>query len=314
MFFLFYRLDGYSLVGSIAGAIIGGSIAGVINGALLSPLGYLIAIGVNAAITKIRNSKIDLENREISADNDVIIAQSDKRADLIRVEIKKANQKYMETKDVLAQFYSKGIVYQKYHGLVPITMFCEYIASGRCTTLTGHEGAYNIYENEIRLDLILTKLDDIIEQLKQIKQRQYMLADLIEKSNREITKLTKIVLPDMLKTIGNGAFGYCQSLSDISGGANIEFIGDNAFSYCSAIKSFHFSSNTTEIGSGVFSGCSALESVSFPEENILIGENQFAEGCTSLLEIRIAPEARPRIYTITGNISQSIKVIYYTKD
>ena len=50
------------------------------------------------------------------------------------------------------------------------------------------------------------------------------------------------------------------------------------------------------------------------EENILIGENQFAEGCTSLLEIRIAPEARPRIYTITGNISQSIKVIYYTKD
>ena len=193
MFFLFYRLDGYSLVGSIAGAIIGGSIAGVINGALLSPLGYLIAIGVNAAITKIRNSKIDLENREISADNDVIIAQSHKRADLILVEIKKANQKYMETKDVLAQFYSKGIVYQKYHGLVPITMFCEYIASGRCTTLTGHEGAYNIYENEIRLDLILTKLDDIIEQLKQIKQRQYMLADLIEKSNREITKLTKIV-------------------------------------------------------------------------------------------------------------------------
>lgn len=129
-----------------------------------------------------------------------------------------------------------------------------------------------------------------------------------------MTKITKIVLPDMLKTIGNGAFGYCQSLSDISGGANIEFIGDNAFSYCSAIKSFRFSSNTTEIGSGVFSGCSALESVSFPEDTVLIGEDQFIDGCTSLLEIRIAPEARPRIYTITGNISQNIKVIYYTKD
>ena len=39
-------------------------------------------------------------------------------------------------------------------------MFDEYLQSGRCYTLEGHEGAYNLYEEEKFKEIILTKLDD----------------------------------------------------------------------------------------------------------------------------------------------------------
>ena len=56
--------------------------------------------------------------------------------------------------------------------------------SGRCTTLEGYEGAYNIYENEIRMNMILTKLDDIINRLDVIAQNQRMLYSEINEGNR----------------------------------------------------------------------------------------------------------------------------------
>ena len=62
----------------------------------------------------------------------------------------------------LVSFYSKNIIYPKYRGLVPIAAFYEYFNSGRCDTLTGHEGAYNIYETEIRMNIIIAKLDDCL--------------------------------------------------------------------------------------------------------------------------------------------------------
>lgn len=112
---------------------------------------------------------------------------------LVIKELDRAKSELSEMLKVLSAYYSTNVIYQKYRGLIPITMFCEYFASGRCSTLTGHEGAYNIYENEIRLNLIITKLDDVIERLDEIKSNQYMLAQMIQESNREISNLTASV-------------------------------------------------------------------------------------------------------------------------
>ena len=95
---------------------------------------------------------------------------------------------------------------------------------------------------------------------------------------------------------------------------NVEQVGDNAFSYCTSIGSFHFYPNTVKIGNGVFAGCSALVTVEFPEELAYPGEDMFTDGCTALREIYLAPEARPRIYTIVGSITQDVRVRYYIDD
>ncbi len=75
---------------------------------------------------------------------------------------------YSDVKAALTQLYATGTVYVKYRDLIPITMFCEYLDSGRCTELRGANGAYNLYEAEARADMIITKLEGIEYNLENI--------------------------------------------------------------------------------------------------------------------------------------------------
>ncbi|MBQ9692505.1 MAG: hypothetical protein IJV70_05050 [Clostridia bacterium] len=88
-----------------------------------------------------------------------------------------------DIKLALSHVYAYNIVYPKYRELVPITMFCEYLASGRCSMLEGHEGAYNIYENELRQNIIISKLDTISRSLESIRSNQYLLYTAISEAN-----------------------------------------------------------------------------------------------------------------------------------
>ncbi|MBE6611417.1 MAG: hypothetical protein E7632_02890 [Ruminococcaceae bacterium] len=92
---------------------------------------------------------------------------------------------------VIEKAYAPGIVFKKYRSLVPVAMFCEYLESGRCNGLEGHEGAYNIYESELRANLILDKLDSIAEKLDQIQSNQFMLFEAISESNSIASQLCR---------------------------------------------------------------------------------------------------------------------------
>lgn len=89
--------------------------------------------------------------------------------------IKKINDEYWSLKVTLRKLYDMNIIFPKYRNIFAVCSLYEYLASGRCSTLEGHEGAYNIYESELRQELILIKLDVVISQLEDIKQNQYML-------------------------------------------------------------------------------------------------------------------------------------------
>lgn len=80
-----------------------------------------------------------------------------------------------DTKEVLSRFYSKEVIYAKYRNLPALTSIYEYFVTGRCTELTGPHGAYNLYEDELRKDTVISQLNTVIENLEQIKQNQYML-------------------------------------------------------------------------------------------------------------------------------------------
>jgi len=99
------------------------------------------------------------------------------------------DQQLTETKEALDQLYSLNIVYTGYRSIVPIAMFVQYLESGRCTQLEGHEGCYNLYESELRQNIIIAKLDVIIEKLDQIKAAQYELRQTILQSNSDIERL-----------------------------------------------------------------------------------------------------------------------------
>lgn len=132
-------------------------------------------------------------NREAENTNRHIATQIKQKCDILTRNLAEAKGNYKETTQVLNNYYDIGIIFPKYRNFVPITMFYEYLSSGICSQLEGHEGAYNTYEQELRMNLILSKLDDIIVRLDQIQENQYMLANAIQEGNRTAQKIYSAV-------------------------------------------------------------------------------------------------------------------------
>ncbi len=102
----------------------------------------------------------------------------------------KINSQLDDTSDALKKLYSINIIHPKYRNLIAIASFCEYFETGRCTQLEGHEGAYNIFENEARLDRIITNQEKILDALDQIKNNQYTLYCAIRESQYHIERIS----------------------------------------------------------------------------------------------------------------------------
>ena len=88
-----------------------------------------------------------------------------------------------ETRRVLNELYSNNIIFPKYRNMVAMCSIYEYFVTGRCSELTGADGAYNIYEYEVRQNMIINKLDIIIDELEAIKNNQYMLYEEMRQTN-----------------------------------------------------------------------------------------------------------------------------------
>ena len=105
--------------------------------------------------------------------------------------VSKSEQELQQTRDLLKKYYDLGFIYPKYRGMVPVCQIYEYLESGRCFSLLGPGGAYNLYESEVRSNLIISKLDDVISRLDDLSAGQQMLANVIRESNRKIDRLSQ---------------------------------------------------------------------------------------------------------------------------
>lgn len=153
-------------------------------------IGLLIG-GLAAGYDYVHNNRINRDNyteamqiynRNVAADRLRVDAENKKkeRLSIMLNQLKTENQR---TCDLLEQYYSIGVIYKKYRGFVPICSIYEYYQSGRCTELTGHEGAYNIYESEVRFGMLITKLDEISAKIDSIREHQSVLFDAINHGN-----------------------------------------------------------------------------------------------------------------------------------
>lgn len=104
-----------------------------------------------------------------------------------------------ETESILQSLYDTEILFPKYRNFPAVCMFYEYFASGRCSKLAGPNGAYNLYESELRQNLIINQLDTIMGSLEGIKQNQFILyteakktADALPGISRDITNMLDI--------------------------------------------------------------------------------------------------------------------------
>lgn len=183
------------LPATFAGAIIAGffSLDYLIPGAII---GFTCMYLLNRSIANGENRKKEAEytaakeryNKALTADRLRVNREKSEKQKLSET-LRTMESKLRDTKSLLSRFYSQDIIFPKYRNLVSICSFYEYFLSGRCTTLTGHEGAYNIFETEVRFERIYTKLDEVVSKLEDIKSNQYMLYDAIQDGNRTTQKL-----------------------------------------------------------------------------------------------------------------------------
>lgn len=111
----------------------------------------------------------------------------------------------------------------------------------------------------------------------------------------EIPKITKVIIPNSVTSIGGRAFADCQSLASISIPNSITSIGDVAFSGCTSLTSIAIPNGVTTIGEYTFNHCHSLTSINVPNSVTIIGRTAFAY-CYSLTSINI-----PNSVTSIGN-------------
>ena len=190
-------------------AIVGFALSNMFWGVVGTLVGVFFTIGFLGIASD--NKKAEKENKKLEEDYEKELekykkdyADSDavyrKELDKYNIAIADHKQYHCETmgkhntalsslETALEELYSENVIFPKYRNLVAITTINEYLLSGRCEQLEGPDGAYNLYEMELRQNIVISKLSSIVNNLEQIKGNQFFLYQEIQKSNSTINAI-----------------------------------------------------------------------------------------------------------------------------
>ncbi len=105
---------------------------------------------------------------------------------------KKESTKLTASKKKLKSFYENDILFEKYKNICAISSFLEYYESERTNTLTGQNGAYNIYENELSNKSAMKIFNfDYSNPYSNYQEAQYYLKSIIVKLNKYMNNIRK---------------------------------------------------------------------------------------------------------------------------
>lgn len=88
-----------------------------------------------------------------------------------------------ESYKLITYLYDKNIIHPKYQNIVAMAQIYEYFDTGRCTELEGPNGAYNLYESELRANIIIDNLSEIATQLQVFNRNMSTLTNSIAETN-----------------------------------------------------------------------------------------------------------------------------------
>ena len=87
--------------------------------------------------------------------------------------------------------------------------------------------------------------------------------------------LSEIVIPSSVTSIGKGVFSCCDSLSEIVIPSSVTSIGDSAFSCCDSLSEIVIPFSVTSIGKDAFFCCDSLSEIVIPSSVASIGDSAF---------------------------------------
>lgn len=102
------------------------------------------------------------------------------------------------------------------------------------------------------------------------------------------TALTRVTIPESVRTLGDTVYGNCYSLVTATLPEGLISAGNSIFSGCSALDTVNLPASLQTIGTGMFANCSALKHINFAAGAQLstIPSDTFI-GCTALEAIQL---------------------------
>ncbi len=89
----------------------------------------------------------------------------------------------------LEQIYALDVLPKKYRSLNAAATLYEYLDTGRCTIVQGHGGIYDTYEYDLKLGVIIDKLEEIITILHRIEETQHLLYEEVCSANKTLNDM-----------------------------------------------------------------------------------------------------------------------------
>lgn len=130
---------------------------------------------------------------------------------------------------------------------------------------------------------------DTLEKLDLSKSAKSLSFDIAGFAFAYCTSLQTVTLPDTVyvdyNKIGEGAFAFCENLTDITIGEKFATVGTGAFAYCSSLRSVALSPKQKVIEEFTFAYCDELSNVTFSDEIRSIKESAFTETAISNLDL-----------------------------
>lgn len=196
-----YLIDGWSIatgffyyIAAIIAALICAVIGGLAGAVVLGTLFWcILRMREKRSLEKKFQADIAEYDAAVSKQNARLTRDNAKKRALEK-EIAALRTCYNQSKNYLDKAYSCNIIDPEYRNIYAVSSFYGYIKKGRTHGLqfnqnTGDQGAYNIYENERRLDMIITNTDEILRNLDTVIQNQHELAVGLRNASRQINTL-----------------------------------------------------------------------------------------------------------------------------
>ena len=105
---------------------------------------------------------------------------------------------------------------------------------------------------------------------------EYVVTAIDDNAFQYCNKITDVVLPNNLTSLGKGAFRNATALQTIALPSSLQEIGEQCFYECESLGSVSLPNSLKELGTETFFRCFALESVSLPAGIETIGKWCFA--------------------------------------
>lgn len=148
------------------------------------------------------------------------------------VEVQEAENTLKKCIEAKLTYESCNVVFPKYRNLIAYASFYEYLESGRCDSLSGVNGAYNLYEAELKQNTVIAQLSKVLESMEDIKTNQYVAYSQLHEMNKNLHELNT----SMHKAV--------ESLGQIQGAAKKIVENSELTAYNTAATAYYTKINT----------------------------------------------------------------------